>query len=107
MDNNILFISSIERFNDFEEVVRRFLQRMFNADAYITNGPYDGGKDVVYSVRGREIREVIQVSIIKKGLEDKLEEDLIKTDDLIKKYNYPPALNFFGATKYLKASLKF
>lgn len=24
MDNNILFISSIERFNDFEEVVRRF-----------------------------------------------------------------------------------
>ncbi|HAN7855162.1 TPA: hypothetical protein IF837_001384 [Escherichia coli] len=106
MDNNILFISSIERFNDFEEVVRRFLQRMFNADAYITNGPYDGGKDVVYSVRGREIREVIQVSIIKKGLEDKLEEDLIKTDDLIKKYNYPPVLNFFWSHKISESKLE-
>ncbi|HEJ7265104.1 hypothetical protein JY483_17630 [Serratia marcescens] len=66
MDNNILFITSIEKFNDFEEVVRRFLQRIFNADAYITNGPYDGGKDVVYSIRGREKKEVIQVSITKK-----------------------------------------
>ncbi|HDS3025805.1 TPA: hypothetical protein QIE65_004806, partial [Klebsiella quasipneumoniae subsp. similipneumoniae] len=106
MDNNILFISSIERYNDFEEVVRRFLQRMFNADAYITNGPYDGGKDVVYSVRGREIREVIQVSIIKKGLEDKLEEDLIKTDDLIQKYNYPPVLNFFWSHKISESKLE-
>lgn len=106
MGNNILFISSIERFNDFEEVVRRFLQRMFNADAYITNGPYDGGKDVVYSVRGREVREVIQVSIIKKGLEDKLEEDLIKTDDLIQKYNYPPVLNFFWSHKISESKLE-
>lgn len=61
MDNNILFITSIEKFNDFEEVVRRFLQRIFNADAYITNGPYDGGKDVVYSIRGREKRSYTSI----------------------------------------------
>lgn len=105
MDNNILFITSIERFNDFEEVVRRFLQRIFNADAYITNGPYDGGKDVVYSIRGREIREVIQVSITKKGLEAKLEADLVKTYDLIQEHNYSPVLNFFWSQTISESKL--
>ncbi|MEQ9771660.1 hypothetical protein ABRQ03_12450 [Pectobacterium jejuense] len=105
MDNNILFITSIEKFNDFEEVVRRFLQRIFNADAYITNGPYDGGKDVVYSIRGREKKEVIQVSITKQNLETKLEEDLIKTDNLIQEHNYPPVLHFFWSQKISESKL--
>lgn len=105
MDNNITFVTSIEKFNDFEELVRRLLQRMFNASAYITNGPYDGGKDVVYSVKGREVKEVIQVTIIKKSMEAKLEEDLIKTEKLIQEHGYAPILNFFWNQKISESKL--
>ncbi|WP_455863766.1 hypothetical protein [Pantoea agglomerans] len=106
MDNNILFISSIEKYNDFEELVRRFIQKIFNADAYITNGPYDGGKDIAYSVRGREVKEVVQVSITKNAFESKINDDLGKTADLVTSHGYPSVLNFFWNQKISESKLE-
>lgn len=95
MDNNVSFISSIRTVSDFEELVRRFSQKIYSADAYLVGGPYDGGRDLVYSVRGREVRQALQISIQEKQIESKIEEDLEKVALLVSEHNYPPILNFF------------
>lgn len=95
MDNNVGFISSIKVVSDFEELVRRFVQKIYNADAYLVGGPYDGGRDLAYSIRGRQVKEVIQISIQENNLESKLVEDLEKTVLLIDNHGYPPLLHFF------------
>lgn len=62
MNNNVDFISSIKTISDFEELVRRFVQKTYSADAYLVGGPYDGGRDLVYAIRGKQVREAIQIS---------------------------------------------
>lgn len=95
MTNNQKFISTINKEHDFEELVRRYVSYIFNADAYLVGGPWDNGKDVVYKVRNREVREALQISIQEKGLESKIEEDFKKVIDLVDNYGYPPILYFF------------
>lgn len=95
MDNNVRFISSIKVASDFEELVRRFVQNIYDADAFLVGGPYDGGRDLAYSIRGRQVKEVIQISIQENNLESKLVEDLEKTAQLIDHHAYPPLLHFF------------
>lgn len=95
MDNNVGFIKTIKKVADFEELVRRFAQKIYSADAFLIGGPYDGGRDLVYSVRNREIKQAIQISIQEKQIETKIEEDLEKTLLLISDHSYPPNLIFF------------
>lgn len=95
MDNNVGFISSIKILSDFEELVRRFVQKIYSADAYLIGGPYDGGRDLVYAIRGRQVREAIQISTQEKKLEAKINEDLEKVAKLVDNHGYPPILHFF------------
>ncbi|MFQ2377538.1 hypothetical protein ACK31I_18325 [Aeromonas caviae] len=95
MDNNVEFISSIKKISDFEELVRRFVQKIYNADAYLVGGPYDGGRDLVYSIRGKQVKEAIQLSTQEKNLEAKLTEDLEKVVLLVDNHAYPSILHFF------------
>lgn len=95
MNNNIEFVSSIKVENDFEELVRRFVQKIFAAEAYLVGGPYDGGRDLVYAIRGREKREAMQISIQEKALERKIDEDLEKVARLVDEHGYPSTLCFF------------
>lgn len=95
MDNNIEFITSIKLETDFEELVRQFVQKIFSADAFLVGGPYDGGKDIVYSVRGKEQKEAMQISIQEGSLESKLKADLEKVVKLVDNNNYPSLLHFF------------
>lgn len=95
MDNNLKLISSIKVENDFEELVRRFVQLLFGTDAFLVGGPWDGGKDIVWLVDGQESREAAQISIQERNLEAKLDEDLAKVVRLVQDHSYPPTLTFF------------
>lgn len=95
MDNNLKLISSIKIESDFEELVRRFVQELFGTDAFLVGGPWDGGRDIVWLVDGKESREAAQISIQEKKLEVKLDEDLAKVAQLVQNHSYPPTLTFF------------
>ncbi|WP_186194604.1 hypothetical protein [Burkholderia gladioli] len=95
MDNNLELISSIKVEEDFEELIRRFVQQLFGTDAFLVGGPWDGGRDLVWLVDDKESREAAQISIQKKNLESKLDEDLAKVARLVQNHSYPPMLTFF------------
>ncbi|HIB8627398.1 TPA: hypothetical protein ACWX6S_003907 [Pseudomonas aeruginosa] len=95
MDNNVGFISSIKTVSDFEELVRRFVQKIYSADAYLVGGPYDGGRDLAYAIRGKQVREAIQISTQENNLESKINEDLEKVALLVDNHSYPAILHFF------------
>lgn len=95
MDNNVGFIKTIKVVSDFEELVRKFCQKIYGAEAYLVGGPYDGERDLAYHIRGREVKRAVQISIQERNLESKLEEDLEKVAKLVDEHNYPPVLIFF------------
>ncbi|HCE1607950.1 TPA: hypothetical protein NJY97_002681 [Vibrio parahaemolyticus] len=95
MDNNTKLISSITIEKDFEQLIKMYVKKVYDADAYLVGGPWDNGKDLVLSKRGREIKEALQISIQEKKIETKVEDDVKKILNLVDNHNYPPILNFF------------
>jgi len=71
MDNNTKLIASISSEADFEKIVKLYIQKIYDANAYLIGGPWDNGKDLVIKQRGREVKEVIQISIQEKNIEKK------------------------------------
>ena len=50
------FISSLSEDN-FNDLVLSYIKEYYNTkDAYISNGPYDGGNDLIIAVDGKEIK---------------------------------------------------
>lgn len=80
---------------NFDEAVRIFQESYFNQTVVNVNGPHDGGCDIKIFQGKREIKTCVQVTIQKKGWENKLKNDLIKVDKLISQYGYSPKFEFF------------
>ena len=95
MANNIDFINSIKQEADFEDIVRMLAKHIYDAEAYLVGGPYDGGRDLIYKRQGKEVREAIQISIQEKNIEAKILGDACKTEKLVTEYGYPRTLTFF------------
>ncbi len=95
MANNIQFITSITRQTDFEDIVRRIVKVIYDADAYLVGGPYDSGLDLVYKRAGTEAKEAIQITIQEKNIENKVLEDAKKTRLLVDEHQYPERLTLF------------
>lgn len=105
MANNIDFITSIRHEHDFEKLVRKVAKYIYDAEAYLCGGPYDGGRDLNYKVQGIEIKEAVQISIQKTAIEAKILEDAQKTLKLVSEHGYPKKLTFFW-NQTLSASKK-
>ncbi|HID9470960.1 TPA: hypothetical protein ACXI1T_003713 [Serratia liquefaciens] len=95
MNSNVKFISSISTEGEFETLVKRYAEELFKGNAYLVGGPYDNGKDLVIKRNEREVRQAAQITIQEKKLEEKLEADLLKVENLVDNHNYPPVLHFF------------
>lgn len=95
MANNTDFLSSIKIESDFEEVIKRLVKHIYDAEAYLVGGPWDGGRDLVYKIKGKEVREIVQISITKNGLDKKLEEDAEKILKTVERHGYPKTFTFF------------
>lgn len=95
MDNNTKLIATISIEKDFEKLIKLYIQKIYDANAYLIGGPWDNGKDLVIKRRGKEVKEAVQISIQEKNIEQKVEGDIIKIIDLVDNHEYPPVLNFF------------
>lgn len=95
MNSNVKFISSISTEGEFETLVKKYAEELFKGKAYLVGGPYDNGKDLVIKRGEREVRQVVQITIQEKKIEDKLEADLLKVVNLVENHNYPPVMHFF------------
>lgn len=95
MANNIQFITSITRQTDFEDIIRRVVKVIYDADAYLVGGPYDSGMDLIYKRVGIEAKEAIQITIQEKNIDDKILEDARKTRRLADEHQYPERLTLF------------
>ena len=107
MSNNIDFITSIKDEHAFEEVVRQVAKHIYGAEAYLSGGAYDGGRDLIYKRGGREVKDAVQITIQEKGLTQKIIEDAKKVKRLVAEYDYPEVLTLFwshslSATAQLK-----
>ncbi|WP_345860824.1 hypothetical protein [Shewanella algae] len=95
MNNNMELIRSIKNEGDFEDLIKSYVQKIFDANSYLIGGPWDNGKDLVIKVRGRETKTALQISIQEKNIEKKVDDDLKKIVRIIDEHNYPPLLYFF------------
>jgi hypothetical protein len=95
MANNIDFITSIRIESDFEEIVRRIVKHIYDAEAYLIGGPYDGGRDLIYKNRGKEVKEAVQITIQRTKIEEKLLHEANNVLKLVSEHSYPSRLIFF------------
>jgi len=95
MNNNVKLISSISVENDFENLIKQYAAEIFSGNAYLVGGPWDNGKDLVITRRGKEIRQAAQISIQENNIENKVDSDLKKIVKLVDEHNYPSVLYFF------------
>lgn len=107
MSNNIDFITSIKDELAFEEVVRQVAKYIYDAEAYLSGGSYDGGRDLIYKRAGREVKEAVQITIQEKNLTQKVVADAEKVKRLVDEHDYPEVLTLFwshtlSATAQLK-----
>lgn len=95
MSNNIDFISSIKDELAFEEVVRQVAKYIYDAEAYLSGGSYDGGRDLIYKRGGREVKEAVQITIQEKNITQKVVADAEKVKRLVDEHGYPEVLTLF------------
>ena len=82
--------------NNFDELILNYCKEYYNTrDVYISDGPYDGGVDLIYSIEGTGCKKNIQITVQKDKFESKLEKDLIKSRENVNKYNYLNTLDFY------------
>ncbi|MGL4930350.1 MAG: hypothetical protein ACRC4H_09500, partial [Plesiomonas sp.] len=60
MDNNTKLIATISIEKDFEKLIKLYIQKIYDANAYLIGGPWDNGKDLVIKRRGKEVKEAVQ-----------------------------------------------
>jgi hypothetical protein len=94
-NNNIDFIKSIKDEGAFEELVRQVAKYIYDAEAYLIGGPYDGGRDLIYKRGGREAKEAIQITIQEKNIAAKIVSDANKVRELAAEHGYPQSLTLF------------
>lgn len=89
-------ISSLSEDN-FNDLVSSYIKEYYNTkDAHISNGPYDGGNDLIIAVDGRVIKRNIQVTVQQsKDLPNKIIEDVIKASKNVAQYAYLSKLDFY------------
>lgn len=81
---------------NFNELVLNFTKEYFDTkEIHISNGPYDGGIDLIIARNGLEEKRNIQITIQKVGFEKKLMEDLVKSKSNVAKFSYQNRLDFY------------
>jgi hypothetical protein len=81
---------------NFDELILNYAKEYYGTkDVYISDGPYDGGIDLIYSIEGKEFKRNIQITVQQDRYESKLESDLKKSKENVDKFNYFNTLDFY------------
>lgn len=79
----------------FREFVREYVKAYWNTDEVeITDGPWDGGVDIVYYKEKKPVKKNIQITVMDR-FESKLMKDIEKSRNNVDKYHYASSLYFF------------
>ncbi|MCT8341252.1 hypothetical protein MG296_14390 [Flavobacteriaceae bacterium TK19130] len=82
--------------NNFNLLVKEYIKEYYETnELHISNGPYDGGMDLVFFKKEREQKRNIQITVQKTRIEEKLFEDVQKSMDNVDSYNYLSKLDFY------------
>jgi hypothetical protein len=103
--NNVDFVTSIKIEQHFEHIVKQIVAHIYDAEAYLTGGPYDGGRDLIYKRQGVEVKEAVGITIQESNIEAKILGDAKKVKKLVTEHNYPNKFTFFWS-QTLTASKK-
>lgn len=81
---------------NFNLLVKEYIKEYYSTkELHISNGPYDGGMDLVFFKNEREQKRNIQITVQKTKIEKKLFEDVQKSMDNFNSYNYLSKLDFY------------
>jgi len=81
---------------NFNELVVNFAKEYFDTkEVHISNGPYDGGLDLIIAKNGRDEKRNIQITVQKSGFEKKLMDDVVKSKNNVDKFAYQNRLDFY------------
>jgi hypothetical protein len=81
---------------NFDELILNYAREYYNTrNVYISDGPYDGGVDLVYSIDNKNLKKNIQITVQKEKYENKLDEDLKKSKENVTEYGYQNTLDFY------------
>lgn len=82
--------------SNFDELVLNYAKEYYGTkNAYLTDGPYDGGIDLVYTSGHQSFKKNIQITVQEAKYENKLERDLAKSKENVLLYNYCKTLDFY------------
>lgn len=88
----------------FNLLVKNYVKEYYNTpNVRITNGPYDGGIDLEIFANEKELRKNIQITVQKNGIEGKIESDLNKSRENVKKFAYQKKLDFYTSSTITKS----
>jgi len=83
-------------YDNFNFLVKEYAKEYYGTnELHISNGPYDGGLDLVIFKNGREVKRNIQITITKSKIEQKLFEDVDKSSRNVSEYGYQSKLDFY------------
>jgi hypothetical protein len=81
---------------NFDELILNYAKEYYETrTVYISDGPYDGGIDLIYSIEDKEYKRNIQITVQQVNYESKLESDLKKSKENVDEYNYLNTLDFY------------
>lgn len=82
--------------DNFDELILNYAKEYYETrNVYISDGPYDGGIDLIFSIDNIEYKRNIQITVQLSQFESKLESDLEKSKENVDKYNYLNTLDFY------------
>lgn len=83
--------------SQFNEFVTLYIQCIYETkEAFISNGPYDGGIDLTIYLDGKEIKRNVQITVQRTGLKEKILSDAQKAHNNVGKYGYLSKLDFYS-----------
>lgn len=81
---------------NFDELILNYVKEYYETkDAYISDGPYDGGVDLIFSIDKQEYKRNIQITVQEENYEKKLDEDLRKAKENVSDFGYLNNLDFY------------
>lgn len=81
---------------NFDELILNYAKEYYETrNVFISDGPYDGGIDLIYTINDKQIKRNIQITVQQDKYENKLEEDLKKSKENVDEYNYLNTLDFY------------
>ena len=100
-DYSIEYANFIEKLSEdsFNRLVVEFEKEYWGTnDVSLTNGPYDGGNDVVVVIDKKQLKNTIQITV-QKEYNNKLQKDLDKAIVNSSRFGYGTVLDFFISVK--------